>query len=345
MLRDGVLYRTALPGNGQLVVNDAATRTYTLHVQSYLGNQQCGTADKAVTVNRFLRVVAQALGPNGILGGPPDTSCIEPGSSVTVWVKVSCPAPAGGLPVTITSLNPARVAGANATIPEGTHITTAEVIAGSDCGPAVLTVAVPNHLPKNVYCTVAGPPVINTAAPTSFKTCDPISVTLDGSCLGETAADIKAWIDVSGQPLPGAVTVLNPETSLRIDLPPLPAGSYPLAVSHCSQTTYAATPITVVTAPPSIPSPLYADVPAIHQDSNRQETAVLILQWTVKDATRITLNRGSDQITQRDYPNDCAPHADSFTDSVHLPTALVTYTLTAFNADGAMATSALLFLM
>jgi hypothetical protein len=335
MLRDGQLYKAALPASGQLVVVDAADRTYTLRTQARVGNQLCGISEKTLTLSRFFKVIAQALGPNGIRGGPSDTDCIEPGVGITIGVKVSCPAPVGGLPVTITSPIPTRVPGANAMIAEGTDTTAVEVLAGNECGSVNLTVSVPNHSSADVYVTVSSTPVISGITPMSFHTCDQISLTVNGTCLGEHADDIDAWVEVNGQPLAGVVTVITSSTKIRVDLPPLPAGSHTFAVRYCSHSTYAATPIIVTTPAPHINSPLSANVLALELCTAPSVT----LRWGVSGATRVTLMRSGISIADRTYPDACASVSDSVTDNLPLVSAPVTYTLSAFNADGAMVTS------
>src|SRR5204863_588320 len=142
------------------------------------------------TVDRFNDLRVQVQG---------DTSCVELGVGVSVDITISCPAPAGGLQVTITSSDATRVGNAVGTIDEGNNTTTVEVLTGTQCGTATITVAVPNHPSKQVAITVARDPVIASVTPTAFLTCDPVHVTVNGSCLGEKAAEFSASIDVNGR--------------------------------------------------------------------------------------------------------------------------------------------------
>ena len=328
MLRDGQLYRTALPSDGQLMVTDETARTYTLRAQARIQNQQCGLATKSVTVGRFneLRVHAQG-----------DTHCVDQGIGVSVDVTISCPAPAGGLLVTITSSDTTRVGNATGMIDEGTTTTSVEVLTGSQCGAATITIAVPNHASKKLTITVVSDPVIVSMTPTAFQTCDPIRVTINGSCLGESAADISALIDVNGQPLNGTVTILSAGTQIRLDFPALPAGVYPLAITQCSRVTYATLPIVVTTRLPSIGS-LTSPTSVVTVCT----TPTVSLTWSVNDVTHIILTRDGRQIADRVYAAPCPPVTDSVTDNLPRVTAGVSYVLTAFNADGAMTTKTLL---
>ena len=327
MLQDGQLYQTALPADGQLQVNDETNHTYTLRVQAKVGNQQCGLVTRDVTVSRFNELRVQAQG---------DTRCVDMGIGVSVDATISCPAPAGGLPVTITSSDTTRVANAAGTIDEGNNTTTVEVLTANQCGTATLTVVVPNHPSKQVSVTVASDPVIVSISPTSLQTCDTVHLIVNGSCLGERASDVSAWIDVNGQQLDGTVTMVSVGTQLRVDFPPLPAGVYPLAIKHCSRISYGTTPLVITTPPPSI-----ASLTSPNGSVEICTTPAVKINWSIRNVTRVVLTRGATQIADRTYATPCNSTTDSVTDNLPLVTAGVSYLLTAFNADGAMTTKTL----
>lgn len=320
MWRDGQLFRVSLPTASQLAVSDSSPRTYTLRAQARLAGQLCGQTEQSLTVNRFNVLRVQAQG---------DTRCVQPGIGVTLNVTVSCPAPPGGLPVTVTSSHPARGAGASGTIDEGTTSTAIEVLTGTECGTATLTVTAPNHPQAQVSITVASYPTISAVSPTALQTCEPVSLTVDGSCLGEQAADIRAGVELNGQWVPGTVTVLSPGTQLRLDLPALPAGFYTLAITHCGQVGYAPLPFTVTTRQPVIDSLITtpASVEACSTPSVR-------IQWTVRYATQVLLTRDTAIIANRSYADPCVSVTDSATETLSTVMGSISYTLTAINADG-----------
>lgn len=327
LLRDGQLFRTALPDDGQLPVSDATGSTYTLRAQAKIGNQLCGLATKTLTISRFNQLRVQAQG---------DTHCADKGVGVSLEVRTSCPAPPGGLPVTVTSSDASRVANAAGTIDEGNDTTIVEAVTGSQCGTATLTVTVPNHPQRQLNVTVASDPVITSVTPTTFQTCDPVQVIINGSCLGETAAELSATIDVNGQTVAGTVAMLAVGTQVRIDFPPLPAGTYPLALSHCSRIAFATSPLIVTTRLPSIAS--------LTSPTNQVEictSPAVRINWSVRDAVRVVLMRGATQVVDRMYPNPCSTVTDTVTDNLPVVTAGVSYVMTAFNAEGAAATRTL----
>lgn len=326
MWRDGQLFRTRLPTTGQLAVIDSAARTYTLRAQAQLPGQLCGQTERSLAVNRFnvLRVQAQGA-----------TRCVQPGIGVTLNITVSCPAPTGGLPITISSSNSTRVAGASGAINEANTSTTVEVIAGNECGTATLTISAPNHPAVQIEIVVASLPTINSISPLAFQTCERITLTVNGSCLGERAVDIRAGVEANGQWVPGIVTVLSPSTQLRIELPALPAGFYILAIEHCGQIGYAPLPFSVTTRPPIISS-APSMRPAIVELCS---TPSVTIRWTVEFATRIVLARGGDIVADRSYADPCAAVDDSATETLPSVTGSLNYTLTAFNADGVTVTS------
>ncbi|MDK2744330.1 MAG: hypothetical protein NDI90_15590 [Nitrospira sp. BO4] len=327
MLRDGHDYRTALPMNGQLQVSDDSPRTYTLHVQAWVGSRPCAVATKSVTIGRFNVLRAQVQG---------DTRCVDPEIGVLIDVTISCPAPSGGLPVTLTSSDATRIASATGMIEEGNRTATVEVLTGTECGTATLTVAVPNHPSKQLTVTVSSDPIIASLMPTAFQTCDPVQVTVTGSCLGERAADISAVIDVNGQPSNGIVTVLSPGTQIRIDFPALPAGMYGLAITHCNRVGYATSLLLIRTRPPSINS-----LTSPNSTVTICTTPAVKIDWSIIHSTSIVLTRNGTQIADRKYSDACSTVNDSVIDNLPLVTAGVTYVLTAFNAEGAMTTKTL----
>lgn len=322
MLRDGQPYRIALPAAGQLQVMDQTARTFTLSARARVGNQQCGLVTQQLTVTRFNELhVHPASG----------TQCVDFGVGIPIDVTISCPAPPGGLAVTVTSSDPSRVGNAAATIADGDTTTTVEPVTGAQCGPATLSVAVLGYPTKQVQVSTATDPQIASLTPATFQTCSPISITIDGSCLGESATGISASLDGNNQQVNGTVTMLAVETRLRVDFPAMPAGAYALALQYCGRTSLAPLPVPVTNRAPVIAS-FTSNVSQIFVCT----APSVKLSWTIHDAVRVVLKRGGTQLVDRPYANPCSSTNDSFTDNLQFFTGTtgVSYQLTAFNADG-----------
>src|SRR5690606_18920826 len=83
------------PLMGELVVRSGSSQPYTLTADVYAGTTLCGSTSASVTVTRTHSLSAAA--PDRIF---------HPGQQIPVTVRVSCPAPSGGLEVILTSADP-----------------------------------------------------------------------------------------------------------------------------------------------------------------------------------------------------------------------------------------------
>jgi hypothetical protein len=325
MWRDGQPFRTQLPLSGSLTVTDQVTRTYTLKTQARLGGTLCGQSDRSVTISRYNMLVAQ---PQAV------TSCVDTNTGIPIRVSVSCPAPVGGVPVTISSSHPNRVKPTSTSIPQGQRTLITEVLTGTDCGPAQLTITAPQHPSVSLTVGVATAPTITSVTPLNVSTCDAVSLTIEGSCLGETATQISAGVWFANHLVSGTITVLTPQTKLRVDLPALPAGSLPIRVSNCGRVGFAPQLLTVTSRTPTITA-----VTTNPGSVATCSTPTVTIDWTVRYATRVVLTRGASQIADRTYADPCTAEHDTATDHPPSVRGPITYTLTAFNADGATVSS------
>jgi hypothetical protein len=129
MLRDGQPFRPTLAPSGMLTVSDAEDATYTLHAHSHLGALSCGVAEQGVTIFRDKRLRL----------APVTQQCIDTQQTVSLDVTASVPAPPGGLSITVSSSDPARIAGTSVILEEGAAASWWTCRLGARCGPVTLT--------------------------------------------------------------------------------------------------------------------------------------------------------------------------------------------------------------
>lgn len=326
MMRNGQVFRPTLPTSGQLPVADADDATYALRAVSRIGAQTCATTMRSVTIRRE-KIVRIA---------PILDRCIDTQSTVTLAISLSCSAPTGGLPVTVSSSAPARIAGSAATIEQGDRTTTIDIQAGADCGPVTLTAAVPGHTSAQVDLLVVSTPQITAMSPAQMLTCDDVALTLTGTCLGDPSLPPRAVLAGPTGALDAAVKVVQTQTEVRITHGPLNAGSYTVILANCGRAAFTPTPLTVTHRPPVITNPLAANVTTIQLCA----TPTLTLTWRVHFTQTVLLTRGGLALAQRAY-DPCQNVTDSATDNLPAVTGGVSYTLTAFNPDGASVTGTL----
>ncbi|MEQ1824111.1 MAG: hypothetical protein ABL949_16500 [Fimbriimonadaceae bacterium] len=322
--RDGQLYQTALPSSGSLSVKEAESRTYKLQVQSRLNGQLCGQlVERFVTITRLHLLRAQGLS---------DNLCVETGIPYTLRISISCPAPPGGVVITITSDHPERVGDAHEIINEGASNIDIEMI-GAQCGLAKLTISALNHQSAQFSLTIVQAPVITNISPSRFLTCDSIRFMVEGTCLGgEVSNHLAAVLEENGQQVNGMITVLEAGVRLQIDFPPLPVGMYSFSLAQCGLIGFAPLMVIVETRQPSISG--FLTNPSV---VGLCSPANISVQWNVQYATRIVITRDGTAIIDRVYANPCNPVNEFVIDRLPSLTRVVDYTLTAYNTDGVMA--------
>jgi hypothetical protein len=326
LLRNGQPFRPTLAPSGQLPVSDADNATYILQASSRLGAQACVTAQRSVTINRDKRIRIR----------PPIDRCLDTQAIMPLDITVSCPAPAGGLAVTVASNEPTRIANTSGTILEGATTASIDVTAGSECGPVTLTVSAPGHTPAQASLVVVAVPQIATMTPAVLPTCADLAFTLSGSCLGDQSHPPQVLLTGPGGAQTATVTVRIPQQEIGASRPFLPAGLYTVAVSNCGRMGYAPVPMRVENRAPVITTPLKADAPVVLLCTS----PTLRLSWEVQYVSSIQLTRDRALMAQRTY-DPCQRASDSVSDQVPTVTAGVSYVLTATNPDGAITTSTL----
>ena len=325
LLRDNVMFRPTLAPSGRLVVSDAEDATYTVNAVSRLGGQICAANQRSVTITRQkkLRIA------------PFIDRCVDAESTVTLQVSISCPAPRGGLPVTVTSQHPSRIPSTQESIEEGYTSLSVDLTSGNQCGATRLTATAPGHTPAQITLIVVAVPQITAINPETVLTCEHVALIVTGSCLGDQDWVPQALLIADGA-IQASVKVNTPQTELALSHPPMPAGSYIVALSNCGRVGYAPIPLQVTHQLPVITSPLVANATSVLLCA----TPTLTLSWRVRFTQILRLVRAGVIIAEREY-DPCQEVSDSADDTLPTVSGGVSYTLVAINPNGEAVTETL----
>lgn len=320
LLRDGNLQASALASTGSFIVNDDVTATYTLRVEAYDGATRCSFVEQTVQIQRY-KAVHLAV---------PPANCVDAGGTLPVNVLISCPAPSGGLTVTLTSSNPARLAGGSVTIPEGSIDGYIDLAIGTECGEATITATVAGQQSTSFKRLVSDYPQITTITPPEVNACETFQVWLDGSCFGDSVGQQSVFLTGSnGMSIAGKVLQVQGNTRALVEFPAMNPGQYPLSMTFCGKTGTANTLLVVNEKPVTIG--MFTAAP-----SQIVLCPVFIkLSWRVDAARRVRILRNGMllQGSERTRNEDCGMWEESFDDPQVQPNT-VQYTLEAFPGSG-----------
>lgn len=178
LLRDGQPWATGLPFDGQTTDSEPVDRdlTYVLEVTSTDGQGlPCTTVRRQLVVQRLPKRVQITGAAN-----------VTPAAPAQVSLRIPCPAPPGGLQVTVTT----QPAGAlihppSVLIPEGVTTTQFTVSAGASlCGMATIVASTPDHLDGSwTTCVQLPPRIMSFNPPAGLKACDRINLSLVAACV------------------------------------------------------------------------------------------------------------------------------------------------------------------
>lgn len=292
LLADGNIRAAALSLKDHLVVNDEITTTFTLQVEALIGITRCTVAKQNMQVQRFKAIHLLA---------PGEVGCLDISDALPVTVRVSCPAPAGGIQVTLASSAPTRLAGGTVTIPEGSIEDFIELTIGQECGEVTITATTLGHQSDSFKRMISDIPQITAITPSEVDACQSFQLWLDGSCFGERIGQQEIFlVDNNGVPIQGKVLQVQANTRLLVEFPALESGQYPLAVTFCGKTGSAATLLKVKEKSPDIQK-----FSAMPSHIALCPTSIK-LTWRVNSARRVRILRngvvipGSERVRSRD---------------------------------------------
>jgi hypothetical protein len=325
ILADGVEISSGL-SSGSLSVSAAADVTYRLRAETTALGATCATVQRDVRVRRYQ--VVRALAAGEVFGV---------GSSVPVTARISCPAPAGGVSVTLTSTRPARFPTTAVMIPMGSAQATAMINAGAECGDVSVQATAPGHQATSLEFFVGDAPTISAMTPSQAGACTPFELCLTALCAGRRREQTRVVLERAGQTTEAPITsvqLMNPAEASRgpnkicAAVPTLVPGDYAVGVSYYGRKGVAGAPLRLLPLAPTIAS-FTVQPPEFLACTFPQVT----LRWDVTNAAEVKIFRDGNQILQRSRTVSCAAWQDSFVD----PTALsrdTTYRLDAIGAGG-----------
>ncbi len=222
-IRDGQGNQITMGGPaGSVLETRSDTTIYTIEAVSRANQLQCGTAAPvSLTVERVKYVRLE--------GDPSTGTEHRGGTNGRFVVRISCPAPQNGLPVLLTSSNPAvlRVP-SPVTIPAGGTSLPVEFTTTQACMSVEVTAAAADHTPSvSLHYEVYSMPSLQwaTGAPPNIQEGDIFSAEVDTSCVPDDSARVN-WLLINvnpggSQPLPlsaRSVTGQYPAVRFRVDL-------------------------------------------------------------------------------------------------------------------------------
>jgi len=252
LLADAALLRSGLPLQGAELVYSDRDVSYRLEVDNTDGSDVCATASSAtLLVAREKRV--RVSGPNDVPAG----------GSETFTVSISCPAPSGGVVVTLSSTPATALTAPAVMIPAGRTSGRATVTAANACGTATLHATAPGHMPGSAPLRIlASPSITRVSGAGGLQACTTrTGVTVVVRCVTDRAT--VRLRGSNGMALPATVTnrqrsgtdpFAGPVT-LTVTLPEASAGSYTLEVEDQGRVTVAPTQIVVAAAPRIVRAP------------------------------------------------------------------------------------------
>ncbi|WP_169977256.1 Ig-like domain-containing protein [Tautonia rosea] len=314
---DGTVVGQNLPPGGSLGVTAREDESYVIRAASVVNGSSCGKVEGNITIERYQKV--HLTGPESL----------QVGQSANVTVRISCPAPAGGETVSLSSSDPSRLqVPATVVIPEGQDTSSMSVTAtGTGCLDVVLTATAPGHLSDSMTIEVFDTPTLDAIAPQAVQACRTFELQLTGSCFKAGETVVRA--SKAGEATRTLEILTISATSIRCRGSNFPPGSWTVSVTSRGLQSNAR-----VLDVQAIP----ADIVSFNAWHNGAifvpcQGNSVCLSWEVKDAVRIVIKENEQPIRDIEL-STCG--TSSGTDCNQIITRQATYRLEAFPVgDGA----------
>ncbi len=311
LLRDGQPLATGLPPVGSRIDADLLDRdaNYEIELTSAdAAGQACAAVRASLRVQRLPKQV-RIIGPAQVRSATP----------VTVELQVPCPAPPGGLAVSLAS-TPSGSLGhpAVVTIAAGTRSAQVMVTAGpSTCGAATLRAAAADHQDGTwATCVQLPPRIVAFIPPTDLKACERNQLRFDAECVAVPpslrafavgAGGARVALTVSGLGTAGSCAAAR---TLTVGVPPLPAGTYSLLIENDLGSATAGATFDLAPNPRIVSAPRSVSVnePC---GSGRQRTVTVRVSGA--DAVEFSYQGTPQTVTRPGMSADCAEWAATFT--------------------------------
>jgi len=238
LLRNGLLIHADLPPDASYVASDEVDATYEVVAVASVDGRECGRKEGTFEIGRFKAV--HLSGANKV----------RIGQAITITARVSCPAPASGITVTLSvSPSSALQVPASVTVPASQVAATFQATGtGSDCRTATLTASASQHESAAKDVCIFDQPVITSITPTTVTACRAFDLTLNGDCFACGSVEViaerggsrvelavgahsESTIECSGQDLrPGTWSITVETNGLTSDDMPLSVMAPPVVI-------------------------------------------------------------------------------------------------------------------
>lgn len=322
---DGSVVAEGLGPEDSVTVTDRDDEIYTVHAVARAGEHECGSVEGTITVDRYLALH---------LEGP---EALQVGHSGAVQVRNSCPAPAGGLDVTLSVDQPGRLqVPGKVNLPEGQATATVQVVAlGTGCDQVQVSAQAADHVGGAWTVAVFDRPEIAAISPTAVAACQSFELDFSGACFypGDTVVR-AAKAGESQQTL--EILEITP-TSLRCGGQGLKPGSWAVTVVSRGLASAAAL-LDVQAAAPTI-TYFLACVVRPEEDPSLTWCYPLVpcadnwvkIRWSVQAAARVVIKRDQEDLYTVDLP-ECGGSSEDWISDIL--TGAATYTLEALPVGG-----------
>jgi hypothetical protein len=220
---------------GSVVETRATDTTYTIEARSRAGAAQCGTANPATLAVQRVHLLRLSLDP----AASPQLRGGDPGRFT---LRISCPAPAGGLVVALASSDAAAVqVPAEATVAAAATDVAVDFTTAPACRSVDITAMAPNHmLVAPLSIEVFNAPALQWvagAAPNPIEGA-PFVAEVGATCLPDDPARAN-WVILAANPGAGVAPVpataqrisgQSPANRFRVTAPGLAPGDWQLVV-------------------------------------------------------------------------------------------------------------------
>jgi hypothetical protein len=175
---------------GNAIVNEDDDETYTVTATAVADTGTCSSTSATIRVDRTHRLR---------LSSPPR---IQLGQTVTMTVTSSCPAPTGGIPVTVSAVPANRLTFSNlVSIPAGSISISFQMTGvGTGCELVAVTVTAPGHIAATEDILVySAPQIANvSSSPSPIAACAGATLTISGNCFDPDDVSVTVRHDDHG---------------------------------------------------------------------------------------------------------------------------------------------------
>lgn len=290
----------------------------------------CGSMFKTIQLN--------VLGTIFIEGYMP----IRVGQTLNLSVRLSCPAPVGGLSLTAyTNYPEILIAPIGIVIPEGESVVNVSYVSPAlgACGYADIIIDIPNpehpYRPATLWALVLGTPIILTLSPPSVQACTLSGIDIIGNCfspeesgnsvtgvIGSTIANFPITRVASASPRQNA--------RLTVEVPPLSPGIWRIYVhQHGSGDTVTSNGFDLVSNPGAPEIMFFRNVPSSIAPCS---TTNIYFNFSVLNVNKVEIVQGDSVVYRQNYTPVCEhPSTGDFTVSI---TQSQVFKLLAYPIDG-----------